>query len=506
MGVRDYIEILWRRKWIIVIAVAVTMVMATAATFLATPMYRASTILRVLAVTGGGSSDWVTYDSRQIERLMNTYAELATSRLVYEQLARELEIIEVPEIQVDIRGETELIAITAEGPDPVVARDAANALAELLIDETRALYTGSGKTAQEILGEQLARAKTELDEAWTEYETLLADSPEDSDTIAAAGTIIDLKERTYAVLLEQYERNRVREAVLANTLSVVEPAIAPSAPSSPRRGLNLALGLVVGLVAGVALAFLFENLDTTLYSAEQIKGVTGLPLLGTVPTAGRRKDEGLFNGNSPEGEAFRHLRTQVLMHDHGSSVQTLLVTSAGPQEGKSTVVANLASAMAQTGRTVMVVDAHLRLPTVHKMFGLSNKVGLSSVLEGKASLEEAVQTAEIPGVHVLASGPVPANPAELISSAKMKELVAELADQYDMILLDTPSLLAVTDAAELTRAADGVVLVVERAQARQESVWAACQQLASMEANPIGVVVNRVSQDGFYLYYQHVPT
>lgn len=506
MGVRDYLEIVWRRKWIIVIAVVVTMVTATAATLLATPMYRASAILRVLAVTGGGSADWVTYDSRQIERLMNTYAELATSRLVYEELARRLEVAEVPSIQVEIRGETELIAITAEGPDPVVARDAANALAELLIDETRALYTGTGKTAQEILGEQLARAKSELDEAWTEYERLLAESPEDSDTIAAAGTVIDLKERTYAVLLEQYERNRVREAVLANTLSMVEPAIAPSGPSSPRKAMNLALGLVVGLVAGVALAFLFENLDTTLYSAEQIKGVTGLPLLGTVPTASKRKDESLFNGNSPQGEAFRHLRTRVFMHDHGSSLHTLLVTSAEPQEGKSTVVANLASAMAQAGRTVMVVDAHLRLPTVHKIFGLSNKVGLSSVLEGKASLEEAVQSAEIPGVHVLASGPVPANPAELISSAKMAALVAGLADQYDMVLLDTPSLLAVTDAAELTRAADGVVLVVERAQARRESVWAACQQLAHMDANPIGVVVNRVSQDGFYLYYQHMPT
>jgi capsular exopolysaccharide synthesis family protein len=183
-----------------------------------------------------------------------------------------------------------------------------------------------------------------------------------------------------------------------------------------------------------------------------------------------------------------------------------LVTSAVPKEGKSTAVSNLAFAVAQTGRRVVVVDAHLRLPTLHKVFSLSNRVGLSSVLEDRASLEEAIQETGIAGVQVLTSGPLPPNPAELLSSPQMTALVERLTRQYDMVLLDTPSVLAVADAAALARSADGVLLVVERAQARQETVRAATQQLSDVKAHPIGIVINRSQPDGTYDYYTRVPT
>ncbi|MFC2036543.1 polysaccharide biosynthesis tyrosine autokinase [Chloroflexota bacterium] len=510
MTMRDYLEILLRRKWVVIITLAVVMAIAVIVTLLATPKYQASTMMRVLAVTGG-SSDWVSYDTKQIDRLMNTYAEFATSRPVLNELVQSLGLQgrpaeERPQIEVEIVLGTELIQITAEALDPIVAKDAANTLVDILIHQSRALYIGSGKSAQEILGEQLAQVKAELDQAWTEYEAQIAQAPEDSDRIAAAGRTIELKETTYAQLLEQYERNRVREAVLANTLSVVEPAVEPSEPSKPRKQLNLALGFVVGLAGGVALAFLIESLDTTLYATEQIKKLTELPILGQVPSAGRQDQPVLFNGTSPQGEAFRRLRTNLFSLDHDSSLQTLLVTSAEPREGKSTIVGNLAFAVAQSGRKVIVVDAHLRLPTLHKIFDLSNRVGLSTVLEQKATLDGAVQKAEIPGVHVLTSGPLPVNPAELISSPQMSDLVRQLAQQFDMILLDTPSLLAVTDAAAVSQTVNGVVLVVERGHARQESVRAAREQMADVKVSPVGVIVNRSKQNGIYDYYERMPT
>lgn len=506
MTIRDYVEVLLRRKWVIIITFAVVMIIAVAATLLTTPKYQASTLLRVLAISGGGSADWVSYDTRQIERLMNTYAEFATSRPVLQELVQRLDLEDWPQIEVEILTNTELMQLTSEAGDPVVAMDTANTLADILIAQSRELYTGGGKTAQEILGEQLAQVKTELDQAWTEYESLIAQSPGDSERITAASRSIELKEETYGTLLEQYERNRVREAVLANTLSVVEPAIAPRTPAKPRKELNIALGLVLGLAGGMGLAFLLESLDTTLYGSEQIKRASQLPILGRVPSAGRQEQVALFNGNSPQGEAFRRLRTNIFTLDHDQPLHTLLFTSAEPREGKSTVSANLAFAVAQSGRRVVVVDAHLRLPTVHKIFDVSNRVGLSSVLEGKATLDEAMQKTKSEGVFVLSSGPLPPNPAELISSPQMAELLEQLAQQYDMVLLDTPSILAVTDAAALAQSADGVLLIVERSHAKQESVRAASQQLADVKASALGVIINRAEEDGSYDYYQRMPT
>ena len=258
MTVRDYVEVLQRRKWVIVITFAAVMAIAIIATLMTTPRYRAVTVMRVLPLSGGGG-EWVTYDTSKIERIMNTYAEFATSRPVREELMERLQLDERPSIEVELIVGTELMQITAEALEPVVARDAANTLGDILIEQSRSLYLGSAKTAQEILAEQLAQMKTELDQAWTEYENVVSEAPEDSDRIANASRSIQLRENTYADLLDQYERLRVREAVLANTLSMVEPAVAPGGPSRPRWQLNLALGIVVGLAAGIGMAFLLES-------------------------------------------------------------------------------------------------------------------------------------------------------------------------------------------------------------------------------------------------------
>jgi capsular exopolysaccharide synthesis family protein len=377
-----------------------------------------------------------------------------------------------------------------------------NTLAEILIYQTEELYSGSGRSAQEILSVQLEQIEHELDQARREYETLVAQSPDDVEIVTAASRSIRVKEETFTMLLEQYEQARLREAMLANTLSVVEPAVTPKAPSKPRKELNIALGFVAGLVGGMGLSFLFENLDTTLYATEQIREVTELPVIGKIPTAGRRQQVALFNGHSPQQEAFRRLRTNILTLDHDAPLRALLVTSAGPGEGKSTIAANLALAIAQSGRNVIVVDGDLRRPTLHRVFDLSNEIGLSSILKGEATLDKALQGSKTTGVQVLTSGPLPHNPAELIDSPGMAALIEQLERRCDMILLDAPSILAVTDAAVLALATDGVVLVVGRTQARREAVQAACRHLADVKARLIGVVVNRAEKGSRYHYHR----
>jgi non-specific protein-tyrosine kinase len=479
------------------------MTITIAATLATTPKYRASTMMRVLAVSGGGGQ-WITYDTRQTERLMNTYAEYATSWPVLTELVNRLELNEEPQVEVGLLAGTELMQITVEALNPLVARDAANTLAEILMEQSRAMYLGSGKSAQEILGEQLAQLKSELDQAWGDYEQVVADFPEDSERITAASRTIELKEASYAELLAEYERNRVREAVLSNTLSVIEPAVAPSQPARPRVMFNLALSTVLGLLFGIGFAFLVDSLDTTLHSTEQIARTSQLPILGSIPNAGKHEQPALYDGVSPQGEAFRRLRTSLFMLDRDLPLRTLLVTSAEPREGKSTVLANLGHSVSESGRSVLLVDAQFHLPVLHKLFELSNRVGLSSVLEGKVALAEAVQDSANPGIRVLTSGPLPAQPAELLSSPQMTDLVEQFAQQYDMVFLDTPSVLAVIDAGVLAHAVDGVVFVVERGQAQQDQVRAARQQLEDSSAKTIGVVVNRTGHDSRHDYYRRV--
>jgi succinoglycan biosynthesis transport protein ExoP len=504
MDIRAYIEILWRRKWVIAVTVVVTVTAVVAGTLAATPTYAASTTLRVLTATAG-SVDWVEYNVLYADRLMNTYSEMATSGPVLEELMQRLSLDESPRIEVQVLADTELMQITVEGPDPLLAQEAANALAEILVAQARALYTGGGKTAQEIINEQLAQLENELNQARREYENLVVQFPEDSQRIAAAGRSVQIREETYATLLQQYEEVRAREALWANTLSVVEPAVAPQAPFKPRRAVNVALGLMVGLAGGMGLAFLFENLDPTLYTTRQIEEVTELPLLEKIPTVAKRQQTTLFSGNSPQGEAFRRLRTNTLALNHDVPLQTLLITSAEPREGKSTIVANLACAMARSGRRVIAVDGDLRRATLHEIFDLPNQIGLSSLLNQEATLDEAIQDGDVPGVRVLTSGPLPPDPAELLGSPHMADLIEQLVQQFDVVLLDTPSLLAVTDAAVLAPVVDGVILVVGRAQTQREAVRAARQQLAGVKARLVGVVVNRANQrssDRYYRYYQ----
>lgn len=504
MTVREYLDIIARRKWIIIITFAIVMAAAVALTLLTTPKYRASTTLRVLALSGSSSD--LTYDTKQTDRLMRTYAETAISRPVLTELAEKLGMSEWPVVEVEPVVDTELMRITAETLDPVMAADAANALAEIVVARSQTLFIGSSKSALEILGEQLAKVKTELDQTWMDYEKVVAESPEDVDRISAASRAIELKETAYGALLEQYETNRVRDALMANTLSVLEPAIVPQKPATPRKELNLALGVVLGLLAGFGLAFLVESLDTTLHSADQIKKTAELPLLGRIPAGSRRDQPALFDGMSPQGEAFRRLRISLLSLEQDEALRTVQVTSAEPREGKSIVAANMAQALAQSGRRVMIVDAHLRLPTLHKVFDLTNRIGLSSVLSEQATVEEAIQRTNAPGIQVLTSGPLPANPAELLGSPQMKSLIEQLAKEFDMVLVDTPSLIAVTDAAAVSKSVDGVILVVELGRARQEYVRAARQQLVDVRAKPIGVVINRAEHDSTYDYYQRIPT
>lgn len=221
----------------------------------------------------------------------------------------------------------------------------------------------------------------------------------------------------------------------------------------------------------------------------------------------RRQLITLTNPRSPVSESYRTLRTNIEFTSIDEKLQVMMVTSAGPGEGKSTTIANLAVTFSQADRKVILVDADLRKPTAHKTFFLSNRWGLSSVIAQKCSLQESIQDTDVPNLSVLTAGPIPPNPAEIMASKRMTALIEELRGLYDIVLIDSPPLLAVTDAQIISTKSDGVVMVIDQGSVKREIAKKAIDNLHHVNARILGVVLNNVkrkaSEESYYYYYGH---
>lgn len=512
MELRRYVEILEARKWVVVVTMIVTIIVAGLGSFWMTPVYSASTTVRIAAIQDNSVG---YFYPNYLDRLMNTYAQLLKSRLFLENAIQRLDLNILPEdlvksIKAEALADSELIKIIAESPDPRQATDIANMLATLLIEQGQKIYFGQGKSARELLQEQLAIVEEKLAADRALLQSLLVESSgqADSGKVKDLNTKIGIQEQTYATLLDQYEKTRLGDAVRANSISVVEPATIPYAPSQPRKTLNIALGALVGLVGGIGLAFLFENLDSTIHSTDDLERLARIPLLASIPSiAVPRKSRGnpiLLNGDalSPPGEAFRFLRSNILTPASGTPPRTLLISSAEERAGKSTVSASLAVAMASAGRKVIVVDSDLRRPCLHQVFDLPNEVGLSNIILDSSGIDTVLQATEIQGVRVLTSGQWLGNPAELLGSSRMRSLVQELVQEADIVLFDAPPVLAVADTTVLARLMDGVLLVAARDQTTRKRLQKALQQLEKVGGQALGIVFNKAKAgDGDYYYH-----
>jgi capsular exopolysaccharide synthesis family protein len=434
---------------------------------------------------------------------MNTYIEIATGEPVLAELMAELNLSKPPNVKAEILPNTELIKLTVEDTDPNMAATEVYTLANILITQNRKLYTGGGISSTDVLGKQLTSAKDALDVTRQKYQDLLIQTPAAPEEIAVAQQTMDLQQNTYVTLLSQYEQASIRETMQANMITIVQPATVPLSPSSPRPLLNYALGLVIGLIGGIGLAFLFENLDTTLHTQDEIESITEMPALAKIPKAPKKALDISKNESTPFAEAFRNLATKIQLLDHQKSTKVLLVMSAEPQDGKSMIVSNLAFALAEAGKKVVAVDCDMRLPKLHKSFHLTNQFGLSDVLEQKVGLPESLQKSQYAGVTVLTSGTPPDHPSRVLGLPSTTELIDTLSKEYDYVLLDTPAFLSVVDAEILTRDANGLILVVRRNHTKRESVQMASRFLAGFQDKMIGLVTNQADSNKDYGYYQY---
>lgn len=304
---------------------------------------------------------------------------------------------------------------------------------------------------------------------------------------------VDTDRTLYDGLLQRYKEVGVAGAVGANNISIIDRARAPTVPFQPRPFFNIGVAGLAGLILGALLAFGIEQVDETIKSPEDIESKLGLPLLGAIPMLAKAgaPTKALTDPRSPLSEAYHSLRTALQFSTPDGAPRSLLVTSAGPGEGKSTTAIALAQAFARLGHKVLLIDADLRNPSLHRQFPSQRTEGLSNVLTGAADLARTVQATPHPNFALLTSGPVPPNPAELLSGRKMKQLLAAASRQFDLIVVDGPPIMGLADAPLLANAVDATTLVIEAGATRQGLIRTAVRRLQSGGAQLLGGVLTK---------------
>jgi capsular exopolysaccharide synthesis family protein len=316
---------------------------------------------------------------------------------------------------------------------------------------------------------------------------LLKISATDPDPVRAA-SLADAAAQVFIATVAGLEADKTNKVAP----SVVDAAVVPTAPVSPRPKLNLAVGLFAGVLVGGLLALLLEGLDRTVKGPAQLGELARGPVLGIIPrlgTAARFPISTLEQPLTPSAESYRALRTAIHFIDPDHPLQTILITSAGPDEGKSTTAAHFAVALAQSGERVVLVDGDLRRGTLYELFGLPSGAGVTSVVTGAASLDDVLQSWH-DLLPVMGTGPLPPNPAEILGSQAMAQLLEQLRELADVVVIDAPPVLPVTDAVALSTQVDGVVLVARDSRTNRHSIVEARRRLDGVGANVVGCVLN----------------
>jgi non-specific protein-tyrosine kinase len=497
--VRRQLAIVLERLPLLIATVVAAAVAAYFFSGLQPKMYEATTKLIV-----GQSLSAVNPDYNQLlvsQRLSSTYAIVATTRPVLGRVIDRIDLDESPEelaerVSATSATDGALLTVSARDVDPDRAADLANALAEELIAASPGVQ-GQHSDLLDSVDEDLRAIQEDIRVTQVEIQELselASRTPaQDSRLDTLRGRVISLRE-SYTTLL-QFSSDSA-----ANLITIMEPAIAPESEVAPRPLLNALLAAVVAFLVVSAAIFVIEYLDDAIKDQDQVEEAIGLPTLAAIERMSGGRDRPpiyrlatLLYPRSAAAEAYRGLRTNVDFAAVDRPIRSLLVTSAVPSEGKTVTAANLAVALAQSGRRILLVDADLRKPGVHEIFGTDNDHGLTDLLRPDGfKLDTYARSTEQKNLDLLTSGPHPPNPAELLGSQRMRSVLASLSERYDMIVIDSPPLDVFTDSAVMSSFLDASILVIEVRRGRRAQVRAAREALAKANAHLIGVVLNGI--------------
>jgi non-specific protein-tyrosine kinase len=503
LDLRYYISLIMHWWWLIALAA----IIAGGASYLIskrmTPFYQSSTTVLVNAAPASKVSD---YNSVMMsEQLTSTYAQMMSKDAVLNQVAKQIGLSNPPDqikkwITVTPVRDTQLIQVVVETTDPELSAKIANSIVDVFAAQI-----------QDIQTQRFSQSKIALETQLTDYEKQITDMTSDiaktdtSDEKDRLNEKITQYRGMYSNLLQSYEQIRLSEAQSVSTVVQVESAVANLVPVKPKVTQNTLLAAVVGILLAAGLIFVREAFDDTVKTPDDISRKYKLPVLGVIIHHSSDPDApiALTSPRSPVTEAYRTLRTNLGYTSVDRRLSTIMVTSAEPGEGKSTITSNLGVVMAQNGKRVIALDCDLRHPCLHTNFGLNNRQGMSTLLsQNSEATTDICNPTKEKGLYVITTGPIPPNPAELMGSQKLQSILKWMKETTDVILVDTPPVLAVSDAVILAPSLDGVVLVVRPGKTRHGALKQAIEQLQLVNARILGVVLNDVITRGkAYGYY-----
>jgi len=441
------------------------------------------------------------------QQLAAAYADLANREIVRNATKNALGMNQLPEYIARALPNTQLIEITVNDTDPKRAQAVANELAAQLILLSPISAQSEERGRQEFIHERLNNLEAQINETEAEIEKLqgeLADAfsaqqiNDIQDEIYSLQSKLSTMENNYGLLLSNTEQGAI------NTLTIIGSAELPSSPIGPRKGMTILLAAAIGFVLAACQAYLLEYLDDTLKSGEDVERLFSAPIIGHIfeQEDGKNESNRLYDADDlrhPISEAFRSLRTNIEISQVGRPLKTILVTSADIGDGKTSVAANLALSIAQRDKNVVLVDTDLRRPNIHKFFELANDKGLVGLISGSDSIGDALPFNKDRKVAVLTSGGIPANPAELLSSEKMDQLLSKLKETADVVIIDGPPFM-VADAMVMASKVDGMLLVVRPGHTRRSLARGAVEQIKMSGTRMVGVVLNRIPRRGADYY------
>jgi capsular exopolysaccharide synthesis family protein len=527
---RNYFDILLRRREIIVTFFVTVVLLVGIGSFIIRPVYRATATLlidvespNILTASGSvamGSENYYTY-----KEYFQSQMEIITSRPIARQVFNELGLGNarayrrakdpiksfLKSITVEPVRDTRLLKLHVENKDPVLAEKTANLMARTYV--MRNLAYISKNELLNLLKNEYLKLQTKL----SEYNKIYKD--EHPEMIKLRQEIAELvkkiqQENEAVPIGEGGEGDSGKQDVFrglkANNISIVSPAEVPVNPVRPKKRLNLLIALIVGAFGGVGLAFLFEYLDDTVKGVEEIESSADVAILGNIPeidpddTMGEKEKDIIthIKPKDPISEAFKTFRTNITMlstQEH--PIKSLLITSPGPSEGKTFSACNLAIAMAQNNKRVLLVDADMRRPRLNSILDKENKTGLSAFLCGQAKFESVIQETQVENLSFVSGGPIPPNPSELLDTKRMKEFIALAAAKFDFLIFDTPPIAIIADAIIISRLVDGMVMVVEIGKTSRRAFARVSKVARDIKARLLGVFLNKISPNAANHYY-----
>jgi capsular exopolysaccharide synthesis family protein len=510
INLRKQLGIVWHWLWLLIMGSAVMGLAAYGYTRYQSPIYESAS--RLLINEAPGSNKGVaSYDSLLVsERVAETYAQMIKSepvlREALERLTGNANLIDVSQVTVfqnsvtvSVIRNTQLIRISVRDQDPARAARLTNALAEVFATQVKQVQVTRFAESKRNLESQIASVEKLITERERDLQT-----KKESEEQRIQAELAQYR-TSLANLNLAYETIRLSEAQSNSTVSQIEQAAPATVPVWPNTIQLTLSGAFLGLLLAIFAVFALEALDNSVKDPDSLAQRLNLPILGFVPRfevpegkSGKRRSRPIVveEPRSIVSEGFRSLRTNIEYSSVDKPLRTLLITSAYSGDGKSTVAANLGAAIAQSDKSVVMIDTDMRRPSLHRKMDTSNNVGLSTYFVSQdMPLEEVMQRTFVYGVSLIPSGPLPPNPAELLATRKMRDMLESVKASADLVLIDAPPIMPVTDAMVLAAQVDGVLLVVRAGLTRETAVIQIVEQMRRANINVIGIVINDVEKN-----------